>query len=99
MLRFGRSGVRIPVEEKRPDRLHYADVTARTRTTFVKNKILYSSPVVYCMPAVARSQVCWYGSSEIAEVLIAWYLVRLGEASYSKSLLEAGQLKDRVAEV
>lgn len=100
MLRSGRSGVPIPVEAKRPDRLHYADVIAHfTRTTFVRNKILYGSPVVCCMGAVAMSQVCWYGSSEIAEVLIAWYLVRLGEASYWESLLEGGQLKDRMAEV
>jgi len=65
----------------------------------MKNKILYSSPVVYCMHAVARSHACWYSSSEIAEVLIGWYIARMGEASYSESLLEGGQLKDRVAEV
>ena len=99
LLRSGRSGVRIAIGPKRPD-LHYADVTAHVNgTTFVKNKILYSSPVVYCMRAVVRSQACWYGSSEIAEVLIAWYVVRLGEASYSESLLEVGQWKDRVTEV
>jgi hypothetical protein len=63
----------------------------------VKNEILYYSPVVYCMRAVARSQASCYSSSEIAEVLIGWYLVV--EAFYSESLLEGGQLQDRVAEV
>lgn len=88
------------MKAKRPDRLHYADATARvTRTTFVKNKIQYNSPVVCCVCAVARSQTYWYGNSEIAEVLIGWYVARLGEASYSESLVEGGQLKDRVAEV
>jgi hypothetical protein len=65
----------------------------------VKNKILYCSSVVYCLRAVARSQACWYSGSEIAEVVIGWYVGRLGEASYSESLLEGSQLKDRVAEV
>jgi len=65
----------------------------------MKNNILYSSPVVCSVRTVARSQACWYGSSEITEVLIAWYVVRVGEASYSESLVEGGQLKDRVAEV
>ena len=100
MLRSGQSGVGIKLEGKRPDRLHYADVTAHvTRTTFMKNNILYSSPVVCSMRAVSRSQACWYGSSEITEVLIAWYVVRLGEASYWESLLEGGKLKDRMTEV
>lgn len=36
------------------------------------------------MRSVAKSQACWCGSSEIAEVLIAWYVVRVGEASYSE---------------
>jgi len=37
VLRSGQSGVRIPLEAKRPDRIHYADVTAHfTRTIFMK---------------------------------------------------------------